>query len=193
MLKHSVLTLATIVTLLVSTGRASARPAPLFTPHLNLIRTHLPSGWSMRLPEQILLGGPADQEFINSLIVKVLPSNAPPRLTVSLMSCESGPHPCLIGSFSVESQTSDNARRELARHQAAAAPIKLGRGGRGYLLEGQKQNPSYPFSSVMWQQDGMIYTVTFLSSERQNILYMAYSMANGFPIRIPKPGPEPTR
>ena len=193
MLKRSLLALPVVLAVLSSPIKVTALPAPVLRPHVAQIRASLPSGWSMRLPDRILLSGPADQDFINQLIVQVLPSTAPPRLTVSLMSCESGPHPCLVGSFSVESGDSTNAQRELARHQSAAAPIKLGRGGRGYLLEGTKQKPSYPFSSVMWRQDGMIYTITFLAGERQNILHMAYSMANEPPIRLAGAGPEPTR
>ncbi|MDX2099474.1 MAG: hypothetical protein SFW36_16975 [Leptolyngbyaceae cyanobacterium bins.59] len=160
------------------TTQGIAAPAPVLMPHLQKIRTSLPFGWAIRLPSQILLGGPADPEFINQLTVKVFPSNTPAGLTVGLFTCEQSPLPCLVGSFSVDSATSENAQRELKRHIAAAAPIKLGKGGRGYLLHGPVRKPASDFSSVMWEQDGMIYTITFLAAERQNLLYMAYSMAN---------------
>jgi len=163
--------------------KASAVPAEIFRPHLNAIGNSVPPGWKMRLPSRILLGGPADEDFISELTVRVFPSTTPAGLTVGLFSCDSGGFPCLVGSFSVASQSSANAQREFIQHQAAAQVITLARGIKGYLLEGQKQSPPNTFSSVMWQQDGMIYTVSFLAEERQNILFMASSMANESPIR----------
>lgn len=160
-----------------------AAPAKLFLPYLEQIRQALPPGWAMRLPSDILLGGPADDEFISQLTVKILATQSPPGFTIALYSCERSPMPCLVGSFAVDRADSPNAQRELKRHMAAAAPIKLGNtnGVRGYLLHGPLSTPRNEFSSVMWQQDNMIYTVTFLAAERQNLLYMAYSMANNQP------------
>ncbi|MBD2181534.1 hypothetical protein H6S82_14815 [Planktothrix sp. FACHB-1355] len=183
MLWRKLLALPVFLAVIGSTVKASAIPAEVFTPYLNEIGNSLPPGWVMRLPSRILLGGPADEEFISQLIVRVFPSTTPPGLTVSLFSCTSGGYPCLVGSFSVDSQTSANAQREFRKHLAAAQAVTLARGIQGYLLEGQKQNPPNMFSSVMWQQDGMIYTVSFLTEERQNILFMAYSMANQAPLR----------
>lgn len=164
--------------------KASAVPAEVFAPYLTEIANNVPPGWKMRLPSRIFLNEPADEDFINALIVRVFPSTTPQGLTVSLFSCESGGFPCLVGSFSVDSQASSNAQREFQQHQAAAQKITLANGIQGYLLEGQKQSPPNTFSSVMWQQDGMIYTVSFLAQERQNILFMASSMANEAPIRL---------
>ncbi len=172
-----------VLALAVGAARVTAKPAGIFDSHLDQIRQDLPPGYAMRLPSQILLGGPADDEFIQRLIVRIFPSSVPPGLNVSLFTCNTGPQPCLVGSFSVDAQNSANALRELKRHEAAATPIRLTQNIQGYLLEGPKQNPSYPFSSVMWQQDSMIYKVSFLADERQNILNMAYSMANETPIR----------
>ena len=172
-----------VLALVVGAAKVTAKPAGIFAPDLDQIRQDLPPGYAMRLPSQILLGGPADDEFIQRLIVRIFPSSVPPGLNVSLFTCNTGPQPCLVGSFSVDAQNSANALRELRKHQAAATPIRLTRNIQGYLLEGPKQNPSYPFSSVMWQQDSMIYKVSFLADERQNILNMAYSMANETPIR----------
>jgi hypothetical protein len=48
------------------------------------------------------------------------------------------------------------------------------------------------YSTVMWQQDGMIYGIRFLNGERQNILYMARSMALQQPIpTIPQSASRP--
>lgn len=164
-----------------SAFKVAARPAEVFHPYLEDIRQELPSSYIIRLPSEILLGGSGDLHP-NDLIVKVLPTSSPPRMTISLFTCESGPYPCLVGSFSVESATSDNAQRELSRHQAMNTPITLAAGVRGYLREGPSQTPPSDFSSVMWEQDGMVYAVNFPAAERQNILYMARSMATEPPI-----------
>lgn len=184
MLWRKFLTLPIFLVTITIPIKASAIPAEVFTPYLNEIANSVPPGWKMRLPSRILLSEPADEDFISELIVRVFPSTTPRGLTVGLFSCNSGGFPCLVGSFSVDSQNSANAQREFAKHKAAAQKITLGYGIQGYLLEGQKQNPPNTFSSVMWQQEGMIYTVSFLAQERQNILFMANLMANEAPIRL---------
>jgi hypothetical protein len=162
--------------------KAVAAPADIFTPHLDTISQTLPPNLVMRLPSQIRLSGPADQDFIDQLIVKVFPSQSPPGMTVGLFTCDTGPQPCLIGSFSVDSKDSENAQLELKKHQAAAAPIKLAEGVRGYFLPGTSLQPASRFSSVIWEQNGLVYSVSLFTGERQNILNMAYSMANNPPI-----------
>ena len=162
--------------------KVAAVPADLFTPHLDKISQTLPPNMVMRLPSRIRLSGPADQDFIDELIVKVFPSQSPPGMTVGLFTCNISPQPCLIGSFSVDSKDSENAQLELKKHQAAAAPITLAEGVRGYFLPGSSLQPASRFSSVIWEQNGLVYTVSFLSGERQNILSMAYSMASSPPI-----------
>ncbi|OLP18233.1 hypothetical protein BST81_11790 [Leptolyngbya sp. 'hensonii'] len=179
--KHFGILAGAIGLFLISAVRSEAIPAPIFRSHLQEIRENLPSGWKMRLPARILLGGPADDDLANQLIVKVISTRTPPGLTVGLFTCKASTHPCLIGSLSVDSATSENALREYQRHQAAAAPIKLANGVRGYLLHGPVRKPQSDFSSVMWEQDGLLYTITFLAVERQNLLYMAYSMTQEAP------------
>ncbi|MBD1839679.1 MULTISPECIES: hypothetical protein [unclassified Coleofasciculus] len=167
-----------------------ARPAPVFTRHLETIQSSVPPGLIMRLPSQILLSGPTDVDP-SELIVRVFPSETPLAYTVSLFTCYSNPQPCLVGSFSVEKKNSLNAIRELEKHKAAGDRITLRKDIRGYLLEGKKQKPSYEFSSVMWQQDDFIYRVSFPTIERSNILLMANSMANDVPLfrRVSRPLP----
>lgn len=180
--RHPLLVTSVVLTIVGSAVKVSAAPDNIFSPHLDRIQSELPPGYVMRLPSQVLLGGPVVLEP-EELIVKVIPSTVPAGMTVSLFTCEMGPQPCLVGSFAVDSSTSMNAQRELSRHQAMAAPITLAPGVQGYLLEGPNEAPSSPFSSVMWQQDGMVYRVSFLAHERQNILNMAHSMAIEAPIR----------
>jgi hypothetical protein len=52
----------------------------------------------------------------------------------------------------------------------------------GYLIEGPRQNPSYQFSTIMWQQNDMIYTISFPAFERENIVLMATSMVREQPL-----------
>ncbi|MCA1994783.1 MAG: ShlB/FhaC/HecB family hemolysin secretion/activation protein [Coleofasciculus sp. S288] len=114
--------------------------------------------------------------------IQVISSPAALGLTLSIFKCEQDFQACLVGSFSVDSRTSASAREALEKHRAAATPITLTPEIQGYLLEGTKQNPPNQFSSVMWEQDGQLYTVRFRTEQRQNILYMAVSMAKDEPI-----------
>ncbi|NJK28594.1 MAG: hypothetical protein HC925_09490, partial [Coleofasciculaceae cyanobacterium SM2_3_26] len=148
---------------------------PLFEPHLEEIRRSLPPGVQLRLPASVNL---RDENLESVLRVRVLATNSPPGLTISLLSCDTAPRPCLVGSFTVDRQQSANAQRELTKHQQRGQPIAFDTGKTVYLLRGPEQNPAYPFSSVMWQQDGTIYTVSFLDEERQSMLEMVYSMTN---------------
>ncbi|AFY68213.1 hypothetical protein GEI7407_3746 [Geitlerinema sp. PCC 7407] len=160
---------------------AIAAPDGFFSPYMAQIQEGLPAGFVMRLPAEVLLGGPASFAP-EEMTVRILSSQAPPDLTVGLFTCTSGPMPCLVGSFSADRQGDPDAEAAYRRHVAAAAPLTLSGNIKGYLLEGGGDQPS-PFSSLMWKQDSMIYTASFLASERQNLLRMAVSMANSPPIR----------
>lgn len=179
--------LAVSVTLAISGSAVGswARPATPFLPHLERIRTALPEGLVMRLPTKISLRGPSDIDE-SKLVVRVFPSETPVRFTVSLFTCEQSVHPCLLGSFSVDKATTASAQRDLQRHQTQGAPITLidDVDVKGYLLEGPRQTPSYGFSTLMWQQEGMIYTISFPAIERETILSMAISMARGQTLAV---------
>ncbi|MBD1928210.1 hypothetical protein H6F74_18440 [Trichocoleus sp. FACHB-90] len=177
-----ILAIAGIVVVASGNKPVQARPAEIFTPHLQEIQSNLPLGLVMRLPSQIQLSGFPDIDF-SKLIVRVFPSETPAGLTVSLFTCISGPQPCLLGSFSVARNTSPNAIRDLEKHKATGDRITLKPNIKGYLLEGSKQKPAYEFSSVMWQQDNLIYRVSLPQTERLSMLFMAYSMANEAPLR----------
>ncbi|NEQ28116.1 MAG: hypothetical protein F6K28_55835 [Microcoleus sp. SIO2G3] len=169
------------LSILGSTIHASARPAAVFMPHLERIQSSLPSGLEMRLPTAIPLSGHSDIEE-SQLVVRVFQSETPQRLTVSVFTCEQSSHPCLLGSFSVERKTAVNAMRELERHQSRGDRITLTDNVKGYLIEGPSQNPPYQFSTVMWQQNDMIYTISFPANERESLVVMAISMAREQPL-----------
>ncbi|MEQ8466787.1 hypothetical protein [Coleofasciculus sp. E1-EBD-02] len=154
----------------------AAQPAPVFIPFMGRIQKNLPVGLAMRLPTELRVNDLLDIDP-NQLIVRVFPSEAPPSYMVSLFTCDRSPNSCLLGSFSVHPKQSASARRDLQRHETLGDRITLTPTVAGYLIEGPQQNPSYPFSTVMWQQNEMIYTISFPAIERQNILYMALSMA----------------
>lgn len=172
--------------LLLSQKFAVARPAAIFEPYLEQIRQELPPNYEMRLPANVLLtAGPGlDPE---GLIIKLMPTESPPRLTIGIFTCQSSPFPCLVGGLSVEGSTSASARRELERHQSQGNPITLAQGIRGYLREGPSLKPVSDFSSLMWEQNRMIYTISFLAAERENILTMGRSMAAQPPLRSVQP------
>jgi hypothetical protein len=163
------------------TGPGLAEPAPVFESHLDTIIESTPPQTFMRLPPEILLGTPANFD-LNQLNVKVLTSGNPAITSINLMTCETGIFPCLVGSIVVEWNGSANAQRELARHQTTGYPITLDMNLTGYLLDGSKQQPAYGFSSVMWEQDNTIYTISFPAAERQNLLFMALQMARSAPL-----------
>lgn len=167
---------------------ASCRPANIFNPYLTQIQNNLPLGLIMRLPSEIRFSGTSDIEE-SKLFVRIFSSDIPSAYTVSLFTCDRGPLPCLVGSFSAARKTSVSAIREFQRHKTGGKIVTLNKGVFGYLLEGRQQRPSYQFSSIMWEQDGMLYAVTSPIVERQNMLFMAYSMAHDTPLRRVAPSP----
>lgn len=162
---------------------AQAAPAPVFSSHLDEIRSQIPQGLAMRLPSELLISGESDIDE-TKLVVRWFASGNPKRFNVSVFTCEKSPLPCLLGSFSVERADQTTGKLELQRHQQYGKPITLNSELKikGYLLEGNQQRPAYSFSTVMWQQDNLLYTVSFPVEDRQNILFMAYAMAHEDPI-----------
>jgi hemolysin activation/secretion protein len=158
----------------------------IFAPYLDRIQQSLPPQWVMRLPAPMPLSRGQKATLPNAQ-VQVAQSITPPRLTVNLVNCRSGETDCLLGSFAAEPSTSAAAQVALQQHQLAASPITLGNGMQGYLWAGERHQQAV--SSVMWVQDGMIYTVSFPHHERQNLLYAAVYMANAQPITAPAPAP----
>lgn len=184
MLKRNLLAISAFFTVFSSIFPASAQSANIFTPYLKQIRDNLPPGYEIRLPSELHLGEVADDDFLKDLIVRVFATNTPAgSMTVGLFTCISGEHPCFVGSFSVDKQNSPNALLEFQKHQVVGETIQLSPKINGYLLEGTKQNPPVMFSSMMWEQDGFIHTLSFLDGERENIIQMGSSMVNATPIR----------
>lgn len=165
----------------------------LFAPHLPTILQSLPMGTQLRLPPQILLGNVPTLDA-EGLRVQVMAARSPAITTINLLTCDRGLFPCFVGSIIIEPRTSPNAQRELERHRTAATPITLVPAGlntpliQGFLLDGNLQRPPYGFSSVMWEQGKTIYTLSFPTEERQNLLYMALYMARSQPIAAPMVG-----
>jgi hypothetical protein len=173
----------TLITVSIATI-ATANPAKVFAPHLQQIQESLPTGLIMRLPSEIIIPKNSDLDE-NRLFVRWFASENPQKFNVSLFTCENSPSPCLFGSFSVEKNTSPSAKMELQRHLQTGDRITLKTDKTnlyGYLVESKSQNPVTRFSSVMWEQDQMIYTVSFPAIERQTLLFMAYYMARNTPI-----------
>lgn len=164
---------------------------PLFQPHIATILQSLPPYTQLRLPPQLFLSGDgAAVETLDpaTLTVQVLASRSPAIATINLMTCEQGVYPCLVGSITVEPKHSPNGQRELERHRTEGKPITLGPNLRGYLWDGLEQRPSSGFSSVMWEQDNSVYTLSFPAQGRQNLLFMALYMSRTAPVTPPRVG-----
>lgn len=156
------------------------------------MRRALPLGLAMRLPDSLHL--PKEFATDTEFFVQYFPSENPRRFLVSVSTCDRQPVACLLTSFTTERYDDPSAQWEFQRHQTTGFPITLSPTVQGYLLEGADHQPPLAFSSVMWQQETMIYTVTFPSTARQNLLFLAAAVANGGPIypqRVPTPQPEP--
>jgi hypothetical protein len=179
--RRYLLTIPVLITVCTSAVGVFARPATVFMPHLEDIQRNLPKGLVMRLPKDIPISGHSDIEE-DKLVINVFPSETPQSFTVGVFTCVRSHHPCLLGSFSVEKNTAASAKAELDRHQIKGDRVSLAPNLPGYLIDGPLQNPPLPFSTMMWQQNEMIYTISFPATERQNILWMATSMATEMPL-----------
>lgn len=163
------------------TAPGVAHSADILAFYVTETQADLPSNLLIHLPLQILFSDDRKIEDTENA-VRVFIFDSPACLTVSLYDCTDSSSPHLIGSFSVESASSIAAQDTFQRHQETATPITLASSIQGYLLEVQQQSLSQPLSSVMWEQDSTIYTISFLAEKRQNLLEMARSMANATPI-----------
>lgn len=56
---------------------------------------------------------------------------------------------------------------ELNKFQETAITIPLTDNIQGYLLAEKPQNTLQPLSSIMWEQDGSIYTASFREKKKQ--------------------------
>ncbi|MEB3163120.1 MAG: hypothetical protein VKK80_07825 [Prochlorothrix sp.] len=160
---------------------------PLFQPHLATILQSLPAHTQLRLPPQLLFP-PSFNLDPSQLYVQVLASRTPAIATVSLLTCEGGVFPCWVGSITVEPKFAANGPRELERHRTDGKPITLGPNLKGYLWDGLEQRPPYGVSSVMWEQDNSIYTLSFPAQGRQELLFMALYMSRTAPVTPPMVG-----
>lgn len=170
-----------------TTFPAMAVPAQIFTPYLQEIKENLPPGYAIRLPEDIRLREIASPDLFNKLIVRVFPTNTPRGMTVGLFTCKTSNLPCLVGTFSVDSEKSYSGLREFYKIKAEGEEVSLSPTVKGYFMKGSNNKPKIPFSTLTWRQDGMIHSLTFPTTERENIIWMGSSMVNQrSPIRSPR-------
>ncbi|MFZ9738742.1 MAG: hypothetical protein ACO3EZ_12100 [Prochlorotrichaceae cyanobacterium] len=162
----------------IAMAPAIAEPDPVFTPYLAQIMAEAPPATEVRLPSTVWMG----EESQKPSTVQVFSSRTLSLLTLGLSTCEAGVLPCLVGTVTIEPSSTANGQREYQRHRTGFAPITLATGVQGYFLEGSKQRPAVPFSSVMWQQNQTFYTLTFPVNDRQNLLFTARDMANSLPL-----------
>ena len=174
---------------------AIAQPADIFRPHINEMVTSVPPGFAIRLPSdlyvngsRILLNGRGElvTPDVNPFTVEVYASKTPLSLVVSILSCDSAVtrSPCVFGTVTNDRSSSIHARTELDRHRRMGDPLTFKPGVRGYLIDGARPGTRSKFSSVVWQQENMIYTLSFpAASSRQSLIDMARTMALSEPVR----------
>ncbi len=127
------MSIAAIPVLLAATSlteKATAHPADVLASKLSQIQRSLPSGFTMRLPSKILLRDPADDEFIQKLIVQVHLNDSPFGIAIDLLSCNNNPNFAGSALFPLPALIL-LARLEFRQHLAAATPIQLSREIRG--------------------------------------------------------------
>jgi hypothetical protein len=146
---------------------ASANPVLEITPDFGQVRRQIPDNFSVRLPEKITLN-----RHLEGLFFRTFVSSNPRSLTVGLYGCDEVAINCYIGTIRAETNQSYHARTELYRHKQGAR-ITLSAKIQGYVLL-----ESNNFASVMWEQEGIIYRLTFNKQEQQKMLFIAYKMIN---------------
>ncbi|MBW4662620.1 MAG: hypothetical protein KME01_00180 [Chroococcus sp. CMT-3BRIN-NPC107] len=132
-----------------------------------LISSSLPSGWTMRLPSPDWFAthvGQPDRRYI-----QVTPAEQ--SVTVDIFNCSEQIKTCMVGSITASDRQLVTATNQLKEYQASATPIALGKKLRGYLLTSRE------LSSIMWEQQGQVYTVKQQASP-QNLIAMARAIAN---------------
>ncbi|MGJ3244826.1 MAG: iron uptake porin [Elainellaceae cyanobacterium] len=159
---------------------ASSHPslASTFTASLDEIQAKLPSTWAVRLPSPDslteLFPDPA------SYSVRVFAFDQPPAIAISLFQCDSGAPACQLATITVDSSTSRDTQQALRRHQQGMSYF-LDMDVQGYVLTGT--DPGDPSgSSLMWQQDGLIYTVSFPTQHQHVWVAIARSMTHALPL-----------
>ena len=184
-----------VVGMMAIAPAAQTEPADVFRPHIGEMLESVPPGYPIRLPSEILTGGyillngRGDLDY-EPLTVKVQASQTPLSLVVSLHSCEPSVRrtPCTFGTITIDRSSSVHAREELKRHQRLGDRMTFRRDLRAYLIDGSRSGTRSLFSSVVWQQDNAIYTLSFpATGDRQDLLDMAASMALSRPVRSTLP------
>jgi hypothetical protein len=155
-----------IISLLVNLP-VSANPVIKITPDLGPVLGQIPDNFYVRLPEKITLN-----RYVERLFLKTFVSNNPRSLTVGLYGCDEVAINCYIGTIRAETNKSYHAIAELYRHKQGSR-ITLSAKIQGYVLL-----ESNNFASVMWEQEGIIYRLTFNQQEKQKMLLIAYQMVN---------------
>ena len=173
---------------------AQAQPDPLFFPHINEVIESAPPGFPIRLPAEVKA---INSDEPSELRVEVFSSATPTTVNVGLFSCDRGTAPCYAGSITIDRSSAVHAQAELRRHQQVGdrltfRPSRAGRPGLvGYLIDGRKKRANERFTSIMWQQENVIYTLSFPAGDRQAVIDMAGSMALSEPIRVGLPAQIP--
>ncbi|MEM9949261.1 MAG: ShlB/FhaC/HecB family hemolysin secretion/activation protein [Cyanobacteria bacterium P01_D01_bin.36] len=97
-------------------------------------------------------------------------------LSVDFSSCDVA-YQCLNGQITTE-HTTPASQAKFQHYHDSGSPITLAPSVRGFWLSGNDATGGDAAPSVMWQQDGQLYTVHLPAAGRQDVLYFAHSVAN---------------
>lgn len=145
---------------------------------LDSVRPHIPPDWAIQLPSNIL----SDLALATGVPhhLRVFAFDDPPGVTLSLFRCNRGEPSCLSGSLSIDSASASDVLSAYRRHQSGRA-IALSESVQAYAMA--TQSGDRPVTSVMWQDSGLIYTVSFPSADSEYWMAIAQSTAQA-PQRI---------
>ena len=155
----------------------------LLAPYLEEIRRSVPADWALRLPTH--LPGPFAATDQDPYTVRVFTFDTPPGIAVSFFRCESGEPACLVSSLAIDSASSSPASQAMSEHQQMGRPFPLSDQVNAYLI-GRRQS-SGTESSLMWQHDGLIYTVVGTAQNSYPLLELAQAIAQSPPVAADSP------
>lgn len=152
---------------------------------LEEIRRKIPPSWSVRLPKNDvfyeLLHNSIDSSTNLAYSANVFVFDDPPELMVSLFRCDSGTPSCRIMSIAVEELALSETQTSLQHSQSEGRFSSLSNEIDIYWVE-ETEDVSIP-SSISWQQDGFLYTVSGSTDVgTEDLMGLAQAIAQSPPI-----------
>ncbi len=137
------------------------------------IRQQLPPDWTIRLPEVSSLT-PMMTSLQNELSLHIFSFANPSSLVLKFFQCDTGLPECTLASITLDSLDSEEAQEMFHQHRSGT-PLQLSDSLVGYWLDTHHNGQA--IASIMWQQDGLFYTVRVPARYRTHPLRIAQAIA----------------